>query len=59
MVDKKAFRDLLKYQHPQMKDEDIPHHTKLTQFILEKANFVKGCLGNVLKVCVIFMVSLH
>ena len=38
VVDEKPFRALLKYQRPSMQDSDIPHRTKLTEEIVEKAN---------------------
>ena len=38
IIDKKAFCCILLYQRPTTKESDIPHHTKLHDEIIEKAN---------------------
>ncbi|KIK75907.1 hypothetical protein PAXRUDRAFT_100972, partial [Paxillus rubicundulus Ve08.2h10] len=40
---------LLKYQHPQMKESDIPHWTKLRDEILTKAAEAEAKLSDHLK----------
>ena len=38
MVDSPAFRDLLRYMRPNILDADIPHHKKLREEVLAKAD---------------------
>ncbi|KAF8887636.1 hypothetical protein CPB84DRAFT_1849810 [Gymnopilus junonius] len=38
VVEEKPFRKLLKYQHPATQESDIPHHTKIQEEVIEKAN---------------------
>ena len=40
IVDSKPFGWLLQYQCPATKDSDMPHRTKFTEEIIEKANIV-------------------
>ena len=49
MIDKKSFRALLKYQRPQTTESDIPHHTKLREEILTKAEEVKANIREALQ----------
>ncbi|KAI0026791.1 hypothetical protein K488DRAFT_91860 [Vararia minispora EC-137] len=50
LIDKKTFRSLLKYQRPQTKESEIPHRTKLTEFVIEKATVVKDRMRVTFKV---------
>ncbi|RDB19238.1 hypothetical protein Hypma_013493 [Hypsizygus marmoreus] len=41
LVDKKSFRGILKYQRPATKESDIPHHTKLQEEVIYKAQVIE------------------
>lgn len=50
IVDKGAFRRILKYQRPQMLDNDMPHRTKLREEILYKAKVAEQRIREEFKV---------
>lgn len=50
MVDKSSFRALLKFQHPEIKDSDIPHRAKLREEILVQAGDIEERLKDHFKV---------
>lgn len=52
IVEKAAFRALLRFQRPQMKDSQMVHKTKLREWILIKAQDLEGRLRKYFKVCI-------
>lgn len=50
IVDSKTFRGLLKFQRPKTRESEIPHRTKLTEFLVEKAQLVSVKLREIFKV---------
>ena len=55
LVDKPEFRQLLQYQRPETKENEIPHHTKCQEVILKKAEEAKASLHAKLEVSLVCM----
>ncbi|RDB19757.1 hypothetical protein Hypma_013237 [Hypsizygus marmoreus] len=49
VTDRPSFRELLTYQRPKMKDSDIPHRTKITESITERAAVIAAELAKELQ----------
>jgi hypothetical protein len=49
VTDHPAFRELLKYQRPKTKESDIPHRTKITDSVLERASLIEAELAKELE----------
>jgi hypothetical protein len=55
IVDHESFRELLIFQRAKTKESDIPHRTKVTECVLERAAGIRKELARELVVsCVVF-----
>jgi hypothetical protein len=51
IVDQPSFRELMEYQRPQMKSRQLPHRTKITESMINRAEQIHTELAKELKVC--------
>ena len=51
LLDRESFRQLLHYLRPKLRSQDIPHHTKIREVILEHAKQAEDRVKVVLQVC--------
>ena len=59
LVDREAFRRLLKFQRPSTNDRDIPHRTSVANAIHEKAHKVRDILKGLFAVRIITIVRVQ
>lgn len=59
VVDRMAFRRLLKFQRPATKDADIPHRTSVAKAVHAKSYKVKDILKDLFAVSVVYIVLLR